>query len=210
MKTDDMAPPAPGPDRPNVSRREFVLTGASALGAAVLAGCTTPTVPVVGPRLSARPGIPTATPQLGLSALELGADRDGLLYVPQSYSPDTPMPLFVALHGAGAKVMLHGTRRPALEELAKYYEHRQKDLARALETTRAALDALLAYGINKIKQYGIVDSGDAKKDGIGAMTEARWRDCFETMSGAGVYPKTLDVDKAFTLQFVDKKAGMRH
>jgi uncharacterized protein YprB with RNaseH-like and TPR domain len=31
-------------------------------------------------------------------------------------------------------------RIPALEELAKYYEHRQKDLARALETTRAALD----------------------------------------------------------------------
>src|SRR5215831_3901574 len=32
-------------------------------------------------------------------------------------------------------------------------------------------DALLVYGITKIKQYGIVDSGDAKKYGIGAMTE---------------------------------------
>jgi hypothetical protein len=30
-------------------------------------------------------------------------------------------------------------RIPALEELAKHYEHRHKDLARALETTRAAL-----------------------------------------------------------------------
>ena len=30
-------------------------------------------------------------------------------------------------------------RIPALEELAKHYEHRQKDFARALETTRAAL-----------------------------------------------------------------------
>ena len=30
-------------------------------------------------------------------------------------------------------------RIPALEELAKHYEHRQKDLARALEITRAAL-----------------------------------------------------------------------
>jgi uncharacterized protein YprB with RNaseH-like and TPR domain len=30
-------------------------------------------------------------------------------------------------------------RIPALEELAKHYEHRQKDLGRALETTRAAL-----------------------------------------------------------------------
>ncbi len=70
-------------------------------------------------------------------------------------------------------------------------------------------DALLAYGIAKIKQYGIVDSGDAKKYGIGAMTEARWRDFFETMASAGVYPKDLDFRKAFTLQFVNRKVGMR-
>jgi NitT/TauT family transport system substrate-binding protein len=70
-------------------------------------------------------------------------------------------------------------------------------------------DALLAYGIAKIKEYGIVDSGDAKTNGIGAMTEARWRDFFDTMAKAGVYPQDLDFRKAFTLQFVDKKVGMR-
>ncbi len=70
-------------------------------------------------------------------------------------------------------------------------------------------DALLAYGIAKLKEYGVVDSGDAKKYGIGAMTEARWRDFFDTMAGAGVYPKDMDYKKAFTLEFVDKKAGMR-
>lgn len=70
-------------------------------------------------------------------------------------------------------------------------------------------DALLAYGIAKIKEYGIVDSGEAKRDGIGAMTEARWQDFFDTMSDAGVYPKRLDWRKAFTLRFVDKKVGMK-
>jgi NitT/TauT family transport system substrate-binding protein len=70
-------------------------------------------------------------------------------------------------------------------------------------------DALLAYGIAKIKEYGIVDSGDAKTNGIGAMTEARWRDFFETMPSVGVYPKDLDFHKAYTLQFVNKKVGMR-
>ena len=70
-------------------------------------------------------------------------------------------------------------------------------------------DALLAYGIAKIKEYGIVDSGDAKTNGIGAMTEARWREFFDTMANAGVYPKDLDFHKAFTLQFVDKKVGMK-
>ena len=70
-------------------------------------------------------------------------------------------------------------------------------------------DALLAYGTAKIKEYGIVDSGNAKTNGIGAMTEARWRDFFDTMSNAGVYPKDLDFRKAYTLQFVNKKVGMR-
>jgi NitT/TauT family transport system substrate-binding protein len=71
-------------------------------------------------------------------------------------------------------------------------------------------DALLAYGIAKIKEYGIVDSGDTKTDGIGAMTEARWRDFFDTMADAGVYPKDLDWHKAFSLRFVDKKVGIKH
>jgi NitT/TauT family transport system substrate-binding protein len=70
-------------------------------------------------------------------------------------------------------------------------------------------DALLAYGIAKIKEYGIVDSGDAKTGGIGAMTEARWREFFDTMANAGIYPKNLDFRKAFGLQFVDKKVGMK-
>ncbi len=70
-------------------------------------------------------------------------------------------------------------------------------------------EALLAYGIAKIKEYGIVDSGDAKINGIGAMTEARWRDFFDTMATAGVYPKGLDFHKAYTLRFVNKKVGMR-
>jgi NitT/TauT family transport system substrate-binding protein len=70
-------------------------------------------------------------------------------------------------------------------------------------------DALIAYGVGKIKEYGIVDSGDAKKDGIGAMTDARWREFFDTMSRAGLYPADMDYKKAYTLQFVDKRVGMK-
>jgi NitT/TauT family transport system substrate-binding protein len=70
-------------------------------------------------------------------------------------------------------------------------------------------DALLAYGREKIKEYGIVDSGDAKKNGIGAMSEARWRDFFDGMTKAGLYPASLDFRRAFTGQFVNKKVGMQ-
>jgi NitT/TauT family transport system substrate-binding protein len=69
-------------------------------------------------------------------------------------------------------------------------------------------DALLAYGIAKMKEYGIVDSGKAKANGIGAMSEARWRDFFETMAKAGLYPADMDFARAFTLQFINKRIGL--
>ena len=96
--------------RPGMSRRRFVRSGLAAVAASMLPGCgpssSTSTGPggsngSTGPRLTARPGSPTLTPTPGLSELGLGAPRDGLLYVPESYSEDTPAPLFIAFHGAG-------------------------------------------------------------------------------------------------------------
>ncbi len=69
-------------------------------------------------------------------------------------------------------------------------------------------DALIAYGREKMKEYGVVDSGEAKENGIGAMSEARWRDFFDTMTKAGLYPADMDFRKAYTLQFVNRRVGM--
>jgi NitT/TauT family transport system substrate-binding protein len=69
-------------------------------------------------------------------------------------------------------------------------------------------DALLAFGRDKMKEYGIVDSGDAKTNGIGAMSAQRWDEFFRQMSAQGVYPADMDWTKAYTLQFVNKKVGM--
>ena len=69
-------------------------------------------------------------------------------------------------------------------------------------------DELLAYSIAKMKQYGIVDSGDSLQYGIGAITNARMQSFFEKMVRAGVVKPTLDVQKSYTLQFVDKKVGL--
>ena len=69
-------------------------------------------------------------------------------------------------------------------------------------------DEQLAYSHAKMKEYGIVDSGDALKLGIGAMTDARWREFADTMIKAGVYPADLDLSKAYALQFVNKGHGM--
>lgn len=69
-------------------------------------------------------------------------------------------------------------------------------------------DAALAYSVDKMKQYGIVDSGDSIKLGIGAMTDARIKDFFDKMARAGVVKPGLDYRRAYTLQFVNKGVGV--
>jgi NitT/TauT family transport system substrate-binding protein len=69
-------------------------------------------------------------------------------------------------------------------------------------------DEQLNYSHAKMLEYGIVDSGDAAKLGIGAMTAARWKEFADSMVKAGVYPADIDVSKAYTLQFVNKGHGM--
>jgi NitT/TauT family transport system substrate-binding protein len=66
-------------------------------------------------------------------------------------------------------------------------------------------DAILAFGREKLKSYGMVDSGDAQRLGLGAMTEARWREFFTTMAGQGIYPADLDYRKAYSLAFIGGK-----
>ncbi len=61
---------------------------------------------------------------------------------------------------------------------------------------------LIADAIVKMKRYGIVASGDATSGGIGAMSDARWKLFFETMSGEKLYPPSLRYRNAFDLRFV--------
>jgi NitT/TauT family transport system substrate-binding protein len=63
-------------------------------------------------------------------------------------------------------------------------------------------DGLIAQAIAKMKSYGIVVSGDATTNGIGAMTDARWKTFFDTMSSEGLYDKKLPYRNAYDLRFV--------
>ncbi len=69
-------------------------------------------------------------------------------------------------------------------------------------------DALIAYSVENLKRYGIVDSGDTLKVGIGAMTDARVQSFFDKMARAGVVDRAIDFRKAYTPQFVDKGVGI--
>jgi NitT/TauT family transport system substrate-binding protein len=69
-------------------------------------------------------------------------------------------------------------------------------------------DELLAYSVAKMKEYGIVDSGDAATLGIGAMTDARMQNFYDKMLRAGVVKPSIALAKAYTLQFVNKRVGL--
>lgn len=73
------------------------------------------------------------------------------------------------------------------------------------EITATEIDASVAL----MKRYGIVDSGDALRVGIGALDPARIRHFFESMSAAGLYRiGEIDPAAAAAPQFVNKGVGL--
>ena len=69
-------------------------------------------------------------------------------------------------------------------------------------------DELIAYSVATMKQYGIVNSGDTLKQGIGAMNDERVGSFFDKMARAGVVRRDVDFRKAYTLRFINKGIGL--
>mgnify|MGYP001185097869 CR=1 FL=1 len=69
-------------------------------------------------------------------------------------------------------------------------------------------DDLLAYSVAKMKEAGIVDSGDAATLGVGALTDARMKNFFDEMVRSGVTKAGLAYRNSYTTQFAGKKVGL--
>ncbi|MER9340017.1 ABC transporter substrate-binding protein [Mesorhizobium sp. M0601] len=69
-------------------------------------------------------------------------------------------------------------------------------------------DEQIAFSIEQLKKFGVVDSGDSEKLGIGAMTDARIQSFYDKMVKAKVTPAGIDIKKAYTLAFVNKSVGL--
>jgi NitT/TauT family transport system substrate-binding protein len=69
-------------------------------------------------------------------------------------------------------------------------------------------DAQIAFSIKEMKEHGVVDSGDTVELGIGAMTDARWKDFFDEMVQVGMVDARADYKLAYTLQFVNHGVGV--
>ncbi|HEY5817612.1 MAG TPA: ABC transporter substrate-binding protein [Mesorhizobium sp.] len=69
-------------------------------------------------------------------------------------------------------------------------------------------DGQLAYSLEKMKEYGIVVSGEAETKGIGCMTDARMKEYFDKVVAIKLFEPTLDYKKAYTTKFVCKGVGV--
>ncbi len=69
-------------------------------------------------------------------------------------------------------------------------------------------DDQIAFSIAKMKDYGIVDSGDSLTLGIGAMTDDRMKSFFDKMVSAGVVKASIDYRRAYDTRFVNKGVGL--
>jgi NitT/TauT family transport system substrate-binding protein len=63
----------------------------------------------------------------------------------------------------------------------------------------------IAYALDALRKYGIVETAETKAMGIGAMSDARWKRFYDDMVAAGAQQAGLDVKRGYTLQFVNRK-----
>jgi NitT/TauT family transport system substrate-binding protein len=63
-------------------------------------------------------------------------------------------------------------------------------------------DEQIAFGIQKMKELKVLDGGDAATQGLGVMTEERWKKTYEYMVDSGLLKADTDWKKAFTTDFV--------
>jgi NitT/TauT family transport system substrate-binding protein len=93
-----------------------------------------------------------------------------------------------------------------LQATAEGYKSYLKNPAPANALIRKAnpemTDDLIAFGIRTMQAYGIVTGGDAAKQGILTMTDARWKQTFDFMVGAGLLKPGVDYRKAYSLEYV--------
>jgi NitT/TauT family transport system substrate-binding protein len=89
------------------------------------------------------------------------------------------------------------------------YGDRKAASALMIKDNPEMTDAEMEASVALMKQQGIVDSGEARTGGIGAMNAARIQDFYAQMVKAGLYKAgEVDLTKVATLQFVNKKVGL--
>jgi NitT/TauT family transport system substrate-binding protein len=76
-----------------------------------------------------------------------------------------------------------------------------------LEDNPDMTEEQIAFSIEAMRAYGIVDSGDAAELGLGAMTDERWQQFFANAVSWGAVEPDLAWQAGYTLAFVNRGLG---
>src|SRR5690606_10090705 len=130
------------------------------------------------------------TPEIFLLADEGYPSYATMVLAPTAFARDNARALraFIAASAEGWRDYIQGDGKAADALIRRDNPDMTQDV---LDQARA-----------KLKEYGIVDGGDAALYGLGTMTPERWQAFFEVTSAAGVYPPNLDWRQAFTTQYL--------
>lgn len=60
----------------------------------------------------------------------------------------------------------------------------------------------IAYGIEKMLEYGLIFGGDAETGGVGVMTDERWKEIHDFMLKAELVSPSLDISTVYSLDFL--------
>ena len=102
------------------------------------------------------------------------------------------------------------SRRDALERFLRasaegwrsYLANPRPGNALIREANPQMSDELLAYGVRKLIEYGIVTGGDGRRLGLLTMTEPRWQATIDFLRGSGLAKPGVDYRSAYTLDLV--------
>lgn len=89
-----------------------------------------------------------------------------------------------------------------------YGDHTKAD-ALIKESNPSMTDAQITYSIEKMRSWGLVDSGDSIESGIGVLRGERVRDFYQKMTNTGLYrPDEINPDDCYTTRYIDQGVGL--
>ena len=103
---------------------------------------------------------------------------------------------------AGRRETLERFLRASAEGWRSYLANPAPGNALIKQANPQMSDELIAYGVRKMSEYGIVASGDARKFGLLTMTDGRWQATIDFLRSVGLAKKGVDYQRAYTLDLV--------
>ncbi len=92
--------------------------------------------------------------------------------------------------------------RASAEGWKSYLAHPAPGNALIRKANPQMSEDLLAYGVRKMREYAIVDGGDARMGGLLTMTDAHWKATVDFLRSANLAKAGTDYSSAWTLDFV--------